>query len=203
MQTWFRGGTKTDIHLGNLHYVLHILTHQISYFLLSNCITHVISGKILVCVVFNFAIEVRYPTGFRTAEISYLPFSAKFWITQKGFTLIFQRRALCISASQCPSLLRQEMLLVALAVSKQGDAGFPEPKSRSMHHLCLRYEVAALRCFYWFLWKTHTGCIGACTCFSNSSLWITGKTKPEGAYSKKLVQTLSFGSCLSTGIMLA
>lgn len=37
-------------------------------------------------------------------------------------------------------------MLVALAVSKQGDTGFLEPKSRIMCHLFPRYEVEALQC---------------------------------------------------------
>lgn len=55
---------EENIRLGNMQYVLHMLTHQIFYFLLGSYLTYVISGKIPGCVFVNFAVEVRYPTGF-------------------------------------------------------------------------------------------------------------------------------------------
>lgn len=188
MQIQFRAGT--NIHLGNMHYVLGILTHSTS-FILSNCITHVISGKFLVCLFFQLCYRSKISHSFCIAEISYLPFSLKSWITQKGFILFFQRRPLwsyCEVHHICiplPIFAQAGDASAALAVSKQEDEGFPEPKFRSICHLCPRYELEALQfCIPPFLWNRYGGCMGVCTCFSKSAGWITGKTKPEGAYSK-------------------
>lgn len=55
---------EESIQLGNMHYLLNMLTHYISSFLLGSYLTHVTSGKILGWVFVNFAVEVGYPAGF-------------------------------------------------------------------------------------------------------------------------------------------